>query len=218
MRLLERESLLAALDEQLAEVSAGSGRVVLLSGEAGVGKTALVEEWSREAGELRVLRGVCDGSATPRALGPFLDAMPEISELGDRAERGQLVATVVSALARADGRATVLILEDVHWADEASLDLLRSLANRLTDLPVLVLVTYRSDEVGPAHPLALLVGDLAGRPSLTVLEVPPLTVGAVRALASVARLSDAEAEQLHDRTGGNAFFVTEVLESGGAEL
>ena len=123
-----------------------------------------------------------------------------------------------SALAPAGGRATVLILEDVHWADEATLDLLRSLAIRLTDVAVLVLVTYRSDEVGPAHPLAILVGDLAGRPQLHTLQVPPLTIGAVRDLAKLAHLSDADAEQLHVRTGGNAFYVTEVLESGGAEL
>jgi DNA-binding CsgD family transcriptional regulator/tetratricopeptide (TPR) repeat protein len=109
------------------------------------------------------------------------------------------------------------VIEDAHWADEATMDLLRSLAMRVMDTGALVLVTYRSDEVGPDHPLAVLLGDLATSPAMCVNEVPPLSVGAVQALIDDTEL-DIDAIDLHERTSGNAFHVTEVLASGGADV
>ena len=218
MELLERERLLANMDLNLADVTAGSGVFALVGGEAGRGKTSLVDAWtSRVADQVHLLRGVCDGSATPRPLGPFIDAFPELAETADH-DRFAMLARVKAGLTPTeDGRHAVLVIEDAHWADEATMDLLRALAIRVVDTAALVLVTYRSDEVGPDHPLAVLLGDLATSPAMCVNEVPPLTVDAVQQLIDDAGL-DIDATELHERTGGNAFHVTEVLASGGEEV
>jgi hypothetical protein len=78
---------------------------------------------------------------------------------------------------------TVLVIEDVHWADEATLDLLRFLARRIKAAPTLVVVTYRDDEVGPLHPVQLLAGDLASSAPMRRLRLAPLSRQAVAVLA-----------------------------------
>lgn len=207
------------LDEHLAAVAAGAGRLVLVAGEAGVGKTTMLETWLDSAAtRARVLAGACDRSATPRPLGPFVDALPRLADMPDPPDRARLLATLIAALAPEGGRPVILLVEDAHWADEASLDLLRALAVRVADTGALLLVTYRSDEVDPAHPLTVLLGDLAGRSTRHLLEVPALSVDGVRALVDEAHLSGLDAAELHRRTGGNAFYVTEVVESGGVDL
>ena len=219
--MLERSGLIGRLDGDLADVEAGAGRVVLVRGEAGIGKTALVEAWTRRhAAGVRLLRGVCDGSAVPRPLGPFLDAFPQLARVPAGPDRAALLACVIEGLAPGTdataggaGRPAVLVVEDVHWADEATLELLRSLAVRIDAVPALVIVTYRSDEVDPGHPLGLLVGDLAGRAAVRRYDVPPLTAGAVAELAAGARV-ELDPADLHRLTGGNAFHVTEVLAAG----
>jgi len=151
--LLEREAFL--------EVLAGPpARLILIGGEAGVGKTALVREFA--AGR-RVLWGACDPLLTPRPLGPLLDVAEAAGgELLAAAEAGARPAALVAALLR-ELRAspgTVLVLEDVHWADDATLDVLRYLGRRVAELPVVLVVTYRDEEVGPA--LQRVLGALGG--------------------------------------------------------
>jgi predicted ATPase len=216
VRLLERETFLGALEAELQEAAAGGGRVVLLGGEAGVGKTALVERFvDDQRGSGRVLWGACDALLTPRPLGPLLDIAAEVggplAAAAAAASRPQVFAALLGEL-RSSRQATLVVLEDVHWADEATLDLLRFLVRRLRSTHALLVVTFRDDEVAANRPLQAAIGELATLGTVRRLVLPPLSVEAVRELAGDAGLDPAE---LHRRTGGNPFFVTEVLAAGG---
>jgi DNA-binding CsgD family transcriptional regulator/tetratricopeptide (TPR) repeat protein len=203
---LEREPFLAALR--------GASGLIFVGGEAGAGKTALVRAFCAEArAHARVLEGACDPLITPRPLGAIADVAAETGEpLAGLVARGARAHEVLDALlAELRARPTVLVLEDVHWADEATLDLLRLLARRVAPTGALVLATYRDDELDTAHPLRLVLGGLGARP----LRLPPLSLDAVRALAAPHGV---DAGDLHRRTGGNPFFVTEILAAGGDEL
>ena len=213
--LVERDDVLAQLDEQL-DLATEHGRVVLLAAEAGNGKTTTVEEWARRrASRITLLRGACDGSATPRPLGPFIDALPELALLVD-GDRTALIVETERRVRTAEST-PVLVVEDLHWADEASLDLLRGLAVRLASLPLLVIVTFRSDEVEPGTPLATLVGDLGARGDVVRIDLVPLTLAGVRTLTAGSG-SSLDAGALFRRTGGNAFHTTEILATTGDDL
>jgi DNA-binding CsgD family transcriptional regulator len=213
MDLLERDAHLAQLEEHRRHATAGHGRVVLVGGEAGVGKSALVDEFCRRiAGETSALRMSCDSLSTPCPLGPALDLAPKLGLLVDHPpansdERDRMFRAVLAAFA-AQSDLTVAVGEDAHWADGASLELLRFLARRIGDLRVLLIVTYRDDEIGAGHPLRLVLGDLATAPSVHRIGLHPLSEEAVRRMAAS---SERDASTLHRLTGGNPFFVTEVL-------
>ena len=211
--LLERESFLAALCEAQRQVQGGSGRLVFVVGEAGVGKTALVRRFCSDATDMRVLEGACDALFTPRPLAPFADVAAEtggpLAELIARDARPhEVLAALTDELHR---RPTVLVLEDLHWADEATLDVLRLLGRRVQASSALVIGTFRDDELHAAHPLRLVLGGLAAAPGVERISVPPLTLDAVRELATA---HDVDVEELFARTRGNPFFVTEVLAGG----
>ncbi len=217
MELLEREAHLAGLEAALAEASAGSGRIALVSGEAGIGKTSLVENFtSRHQNAVRILWGACDALFTPRPLGALHDMAGRLQGdlpalLASEAGRDAIFPAFLSELQR---YITIVVFEDVHWADEATLDLLRFLGRRITRTQSLLVLTYRSDELGPSHQLRIVLGDMASSLATRRFQLPPLSQTAVRALVG-SRGMDAFA--LHRRTGGNPFFVTEVLanQSGG---
>ena len=218
--LLERDDHLAALADLLAAVVTGrQGRLVLIRGEAGVGKTALVRRFCEELPPpTRVLRGACEGLFTPRALGPFVDiAHLTGGRLEELVDRGGLPHEVVSVLAQdvANGAPTVLVLEDLHWADEATLDVLRLLGRRIDAIGVLVLATYRDDELGDAHKLRIVLGELARARAVSRLDMPRLSS---RAVAELARPYGVDADELYRSTGGNPFFVSEVLAAGTSEI
>ena len=211
--LLERSAQLAALRAELDEVLTGSaGRLVLVSGEAGIGKTALLQAFCRELSHA-VLWGACDALYTPRPLGPLLDIAPGVGgRFAELVEGGALPHDVATALLRELGSRgpTVLVLEDVHWADGATLDVLRLLVRRLTGVPTLVCASYRDTEVGRFHPFRQVLGELPTA-GATRLRLAPFTAAAVAILAAPY---DADAEELYRATGGNPFFVTEALASG----
>jgi DNA-binding CsgD family transcriptional regulator len=217
MELLERDQHLEHLAELLRLAAAGQGRLVLVGGEAGVGKTALTDEFCRRlAGTVVVLRTSCDALSTPGPLGPVRDLAPALGLLIDPSShdsdaRDRLFREVLAAFAARPGP-TVVISEDAHWADGASLELLRFLGRRIGDLPVLVVVTYRDDEIGADHPLRLILGDLATAPAVQRISVRPLSEEAVQQLAAG---SGRDATALHRLTGGNPFFVTEALAADG---
>jgi DNA-binding CsgD family transcriptional regulator/tetratricopeptide (TPR) repeat protein len=216
--LLERGGELALLGECLGMVRASSrGRLVLVSGEAGIGKTALLRRFCDEAeSSACVLWGGCDPLFTARALGPLLDiAQLTRGELSRSLESGARPFEVVTVLMReAHRRApTIVVLEDVHWADEATLDVLALLGRRIESFPALLVASYR-DELGRTHPLRVVLGELP-RVGVHRLKLSPLSPSAVAALAE-GRIADAQ--ELYRQTAGNPFFVTEVLAAGGDEM
>jgi DNA-binding CsgD family transcriptional regulator len=216
--LLERGEELAALDDGLAAVHGGGGRLVLVGGEAGIGKTALVRAFCERAGAARTLLGACDALYAPRPLGPLLDIAEQAGGgLATLAAAGTTPAALVSALARDLRRhpGTIVVLEDLHWADEATLDVVRLLARRIATLPALVIATFRDDELDRSHPLRIVVGELPAGGAVDRLAIAPLSAGAVAALAA---MHGVDAAELHRRTAGNPFFVTEVLAAGGPEV
>jgi tetratricopeptide (TPR) repeat protein len=215
MELLERTAFLQTLAEYAAEARQGDGRLVLVSGESGIGKTALVEAFRPQLRGARWLWGACDGLLTPRPLGPVFDVGAQtggqLAQLcGQGASRDRLFAAFLAEL---DGPATLTVgvIEDVHWADEATIDLLSFLGRRLGRMPALLLVTYRDDELGDDHPLRVVLGDLATQRATRRMRVPPLSEAAVRALAAGR---DVDGGELYRITGGNPFYVSEILEAG----
>ena len=219
--LLERSDELATLTDAVESVvGGGGGRFVLVEGEAGVGKTALVRRFCDEQGQARVLWGGCDALFTPRPLGPFLDVARSVGGELERVCVGdpkpyQFAEVLMRELELPPP--TVLVVEDVHWADEASLDVLRIVVRRIEALSVLIVATFRDDELDRRHPLRSLLGEVnAGARSLRI-EVGPLSVGAVAALAE-PQGDKVDADDLYRKTGGNPFFVTEVLAARNAEI
>ena len=153
--LLERDDALACLLGAHAEARAGAGQLVLVSGEAGIGKTSLVHAFASTLGpSTRFLEGHCDGLFTPRPLSPFADvARATNGAFAAVLERGgapEVFDALLDELASGD---TVLVVEDVHWADEATLDVLRLLGRRLGLKGVLVVATYRDDVLDRVHAL-----------------------------------------------------------------
>ncbi|HET6642720.1 MAG TPA: AAA family ATPase [Gaiellaceae bacterium] len=217
--LLERDDMLEELRLALAEASAGRGRLVLIAGEAGVGKTAVVQALcDKQSGNIRIFRGACDPLFTPRPLGPFMDIADDAGgELAKVLEAGGSAHELVSALlAETSGRRpAIVVLEDVHWADEATLDALRLLARRVDRAAVLVLVTYRDDSLDRMHPLRAVIGELATRAPVDRISIEPLSQDAVEMLAADAEVDAAE---LYRKTGGNPFFVIEVLAAGNGAI
>jgi DNA-binding CsgD family transcriptional regulator/tetratricopeptide (TPR) repeat protein len=214
MDLLEREQFLEELEAIFAEVVGGHGRFVLVSGEAGIGKTSLIERFAETHHKrARVLWGACDALFTPRALGPLYDIAPQTQSnlftlLQEEAPRTSILSAVLEELEN-DTKPAIFVIEDVHWADEATLDLLKFLGRRISKVKSMLIVSYRDDEVGLDHPLRLVLGDLPSR-SLSRLRLPPLSITGVNTLTERAGRRN---EDLYTVTGGNPFFVTEVLSS-----
>ena len=213
MDLLERERHVEALDGWLREAAGGQGRLVFLGGEAGVGKTTLVNRFSQLVRDrVRLLRGTCDVLSTPRPLGPLLDFATSVGgdldrALSDGAPRDQIFRTALTELGSGPNP-TLAIIEDAHWADEATLDLIRFLGRRLDAVRMLLVITYRDDEVAFNHPLRFVFGDLATTSATRRLRLAPLSEEGVRALVARSSLDPAA---LHRLTGGNPFFASEVL-------
>ena len=216
--LLERSGELAALARVMEAVRAsGSGALCLIGGEAGVGKTALVRRFCNQQSATRVLWGACDPLFTPQPLGPLMDIASAVGgDLlrlgGSRARPYEVTSALLSEL-RA-GAPAIVVLEDLQWADEATLDVLRLLSGRVESASALVIATYRDDELGRVHPLRFLLGEIPRHESVSRIKLQPLSAAAVAALADGAGV---DARELYRRTAGNPFFVTEALASADAE-
>ena len=210
MDLLERDAALAALADARASAAGGEGRMVSISGEPGIGKTSLVRRFAGDLGDGRVLLGTCDDLSIPRPLGPFRDLAGSVSaELEDAlaadAAPHDIQDLLIAELERAPGP-VVLVLEDVHWADDATLDSISVLGRRIGTMPALVVATHRSGEAPPGHPLHAALGAVPGD-ALVLVGLEPLSRSAVSALAG----DDGDA--VYAATGGNPFYVTELLAS-----
>ncbi|MEO5964861.1 MAG: AAA family ATPase, partial [Candidatus Limnocylindrales bacterium] len=213
-QLVERDEALATLRRYVDEEATAIGRLVLIRGEAGIGKTALLRAFVEDCPpEVDVFWGACDGVSTPQPYGPFEDMAdalgPEFRRLLDgNASRGELGRWLLKWIAL--GPLRVLVVEDVQWADQATLDLLAWLARRIEALPVLLLVTHR-DGAGDEPSVARILGGVASLPALRQMPLEPLSRAGVARLASNAGV---DANELHRITGGNPFYVHEVLDAG----
>jgi predicted ATPase len=200
---LERSAELSALEGRLAAVTESrSGQVLLVRGEAGIGKTTLLRTFCAGlGGGVRVLWALCEPLCTPRPLGPLLDvaALTE-GELREKVEAGAPPHDVAAALLRevAGPAPTVLIVEDVHWADAATLDVIRLVARRVAAAPLLLVATYRDEEMSRTHPLRLVLGDLPAAASISRLELVPFSREAV---AQLCEASQVDVSDLYARTG-----------------
>ena len=215
--LLERKTALDALSEIAAQART-EGRLLLLEGEAGVGKSALLEQFMHDLPDSRLLSGACDGMFTPRPLGPLFDITRRVhgrlhSLCRADASREELFDALLTELC--EPGPLPIVIEDVHWADEATLDLLGFLARRIREIAVLLIVSYRNDELADTHPLRIALGHLTVQRCARRLPLAPLSAQAVRMLSAGRGV---DPEELYRVTGGNPCYVHEALEAGLGEV
>lgn len=213
MRLLERESALTALGQALDAARAGTGSVALVTGEPGIGKTALVRCFvRRHTGQARVLSGWCDDLASPRPLSALRDlsrhVSPQLALALSRPTPPHLLHSLLLRELRLGTQPAILALEDVHWADQATLDAVTVVGRRIGDVPAVLVITYRPGELAPSHPLLATV-EAVKHATSTHLELAPLSRHAVQHLAG------ASASPVYEATGGNPLLVTEMLAEDG---
>ena len=217
MHLLERQRELETLNRCLQDARATAGKLVLVAGEAGLGKSSLVEHFALEhRREARTVWGACDALSTPRALGPVRELAAQMAGIGGRTAREEesidwLFRSLLEKLSAGEDGAYLVVLEDIHWADEATLDFVRFIGRRIQRTRAVFVATYRDDELPVTHPLRLALGELTGSHVIR-MRLAPLSLAAVTVLAND---SGRDTHLLHRTTGGNPFFVREVLASPG---
>ncbi len=210
MELLERDGYLTELETKFKGLSEGNGCVVLISGEAGIGKTCLIENFTKKIeAQANILWGACDALFTPRPLGPLYDIAAQLKNgllnlLEGKAERTIIFTRFLQDLQQSE-LPNILIMEDVHWADESTLDLIKFLGRRSNRINSLLIITYRDDEINSEHPLRLVLGDIPSQ-NLIKFKLPLLSEKTVNNLAASRGL-----ENLYNKTGGNPFLITELV-------
>jgi DNA-binding CsgD family transcriptional regulator len=205
---LERDEQLRRLNGAFEAAGAGRGRLVAIAAEAGAGKTALTERFVANLGNrARVFWGACENLSTPEVLLPLRDiarASGEVFDFG--ADHIRAFESLLRLISRGASPA-LLIIEDVHWADTATLDLIRYLGRRVAKVRALILITYRDEEVDARSPVRNLLGESPAG-SVERLTLDPLSLAAVSDLAAK---SGRRGEELYALTAGNPFLVTEAL-------
>jgi DNA-binding NarL/FixJ family response regulator/tetratricopeptide (TPR) repeat protein len=248
--LVGRNGELARLVAALDQAGGGAASVVVLDGDAGVGKTRLLAELlsTAEARDLLTVVGHCvDLGDVPPPYLPFTEmfarlagqrpelvddvrlGFPALARLlpragespagaGDRVDRGELFEAVVGALgALADKQPLLVVVEDIHWADQATRDLLGFLFTRLSAEPVTVVASFRTDDLHRRHPLRPTLAQWSRLAAVQRLHLEPLAAGHVRALVrslSSGSVSERELRSIVRRADGNAFFAEELVAAG----
>lgn len=211
--ILERETQLVELNRLLDDVASSGGRIILVRGEAGIGKSTLVGRFLEDSGQrAHTLLGTCDDLIAPQPFGPIWDVARQDRSLAEplaTGDRRTIMEAILDLLSRSL-RPTVLVLEDTQWADEATLDLIKFLGRRIERTNGLLILTYRDVEVDADHPLRQVIGDLP----LKNLVRMPLGRLSAEAVASMIEEDSFDVDEIITLTGGNPLFVTEVLASG----
>ncbi len=216
MEILERDAQLAHLAALYAQAARGDGMCALIHGEAGIGKTTLVRQFVRTLGvDTKTLVAGCEALFTPRPLGPLIDLADQlppsiVSALHEGRTYNGLFPSFLAFLREASDT-TVLVIEDMHWADAGTLDFIRYVGRRLSGVRVLMLLTYRDEGLSHDHPLRRVLGELPSGGTVR-MKLAALSAGAVEQLA---RNECHSAKGIFKATGGNPFFVTEVLMADG---
>src|SRR5580704_2088624 len=191
MDLLERQAQIGELTRHLHEAGTSAGKIAFVSGEAGAGKSVLVEEFVRQSARAaRVLWGHCDALQTSRVLGPVNEVVAGLSLLPDTpreagVSREQLFSRLFERLSPPNP-VSVVVLEDLHWADEATLDFVRFLGRRIQRTRCLLIATFRDDELAPNHPLRSVLGESTGIHTMRI-ALPPLSLAAVESISQGTR-------------------------------
>ncbi len=212
MKLLEREAYLHTIQNIFNGISMNGGHTLFIAGEAGVGKTSLVKEFTGNLKKsILILRGGCDSLFTPRPLGPLFDISGDFSPefqriLKSNTNRSALFNSFLEEL-KGKRQTVILIFEDVHWADEATLDLIKYFSRRVVMVNCLFILTYRDDEISQDHRLRTILGEIPSQYQ-TRMKIQRLSVDAVKELSKNTGMN---AEEVYRLTGGNAFYVTEIL-------
>jgi len=203
------------MHEALAQARQGRGTTVLVSGDAGIGKTSLLRAFAEAVGHARVFQGACEDLLTPRTFGPFRDMLRDAGHpsggLGGGLDRDAYLEAFLAEMSFSQ-RPAVVMVDDAQWADDASIDVIRYLGRRIERLPAMLVVAYRTGELGQRHPLRRVLGVLTG-PTTLRLDLPGLSNTAVSQLADAV---GAEAGPLIAAVGGNPFYLSEVLAAGGS--
>src|SRR3954451_23208175 len=214
MELIERDGVLAFLQTQFKSVTEGEGRCVFVSGEAGIGKTALVKAFCKQQqGYYTIYQGACDTLFTPRPLAPLYDILLQVNSdwwpYSHTIEgRSELFARFFHELSNQKEK-ILIVFEDIHLADEATLDFIKFFARRIFQLRCLFILTYCDDEIHPLHPLRNVLGELSPD-TFTRIQLTPLSRQAVYKLADEKGY---DAEDVYNISGGNPFYVNEILAS-----
>jgi DNA-binding CsgD family transcriptional regulator/Tfp pilus assembly protein PilF len=214
MELVERDGFLTMLRSHFEDVNEGEGRCVFVSGEAGIGKTSLIKAFCNEVkSKCNIYQGICDALFTPRPLAPLYDVL---LQLGRSIPESNIDATNRTAFftnfyQELNNRTEVnlVVFEDIHWADEATLDFIKFFARRISQLKCLFILTYRDTEIHSSHPLRTIMGQL-NPDSFTRIELQPLSKQAVGKMAEERGYNG---EDVFRITNGNPFYVTEILAS-----
>jgi len=226
--VLERDAELAALAAHWQRAQSDRGGMVVVCGEPGGGKTTLMQLFVDQlAGDVPVLWGACDPLTTPRPLGPLHDVASQLDAATrsalDEAAQPHEIFSAVSAWISA--YPTILVIDDLHWADQGTVDLLRYLLRRVGATPSMIVGAVRDHELGSDHPVRALLGDVARSADAETVTVGPLSRAAIASLIDVyatdGRASGGpgvDAARIEGLTGGNPFFVTEVLARAGDEM
>lgn len=206
--LVEREGQLTSLQGVISG-SAEEGHVVLVSGEAGHGKTSLLNAFVDGIDHrFTILSAACEPVGIPAPFAPLYDLLDQlppdlVTDIRSGVGRPAIYAGVLDVL---KNNRVVLVVEDVHWADEATLGLVRYLGHRIDPTGSVLIITYRSEEVHVNPPLRLVIADLG--PAALRIDLPALSLGGVGAMT---RGLDLDPAQVHAATLGNPFFVDEVV-------
>src|SRR5438105_8207900 len=250
--LIGREIELTELEDALLAANRGDGQIVLLAGEAGVGKSRLATEVQRRAVKIgiTVLSGGCSEADLALPYLPFLEALgnyltaadldqvrkglgslrrelahlfpqlepeAESRETGDPTQAKLRLFEAILALLRLAAQQTglLLILEDLHWSDASTRELLDYLTRRLRGTRIMLLGTYRADELNRKHPLAHHIQPWRRTKAALAIDLPPLPpdgiAGMLRAIFDYEEITDEFRDFLHRRSEGNPFVLEELL-------
>ena len=214
MRLIERQSYIDSLKEQFSKIADGEGHCIFVCGESGIGKTSLLKAFTKDLKkDYQVYEGTCDALFTPRPLAPLYDIAWQIrhdliDSSTDLHDRAGLFSRFFQELKKQD-QISIIVFEDIHWADEATIDFIKFMGRRITHLQCMFILTYRDNEIHPLHPLSNIFGQLSPD-SFTRIALNPLSQEAVIKLAEEKGY---DGEKVFEVSGGNPFYVNEILSS-----